>query len=184
MSEFKRSAKKSMRAQLLLAVLMFASAISPCPASEAEDVALRGLEAMNRNQGEQFISVAHPKLIQKFRDMMLARVEKSVASGSIPKELKDWYGVSSVDEMRALPFELVAHITVDRMSDSEPARLRQMMRTAQFAVVRSKVLDPDSVLVTISVDVGDGRQPKTVDVISRTADKIWKYWGFPELAKE
>ena len=152
--------------------------------SKGETAALQGLEAMNRNQGERFINIAHPKLIQKLRDIMTARMEVAANRGVNPIELQN-YGVKTVEEFKGLSPESVARMTVNHMSDTEPAKLREMMHTAKFAIANSTLINAETLLVTITIEMSDGNRHQTssVEVISKLDGGIWKYWGFPELAK-
>ena len=88
--------------------------------------------------------------------------------------------------MKALPPELVARISIDHLSDAEPAALRELMHKAKFSLVKSAVLGPGEVLVTVTVEMESGsrHQVQTVDVISKLDGAIWKYWGLPKPAKE
>lgn len=150
-------------------------------ATEAEMAAVKGLETMNRNRGAEFVSIAHPKVVQKMRDTMLALFENGARRGSKLRELK-YYGVATIEDFKALDPETVARITIDHMNDQSSAQFRELAHKVKIAAVSSKTVDDTSVVVTLSLDIGDG-QPKTVKVLSKLDGEVWKYWGFPELVK-
>jgi hypothetical protein len=167
--------------RVVVAFLLLTALVQAGVASEAENVALAGIESVNRNQGARFVGVAHSKLLQKIRDLIAAQVEADMKQGLPPSDLKD-YGVLTVNEVNGLPVEVVARITVDHMCDSEPAVLREMMHTAKFSVTGSRPAGPGVMLVTVSFELvsGSRHQPQTVEILSKLDGRVWKYWGPPE----
>lgn len=162
-------------------VSSFDDALTPI-STPATIAAVKGLEAMNRNDGATFVRWAHPKLIEKMRDLMVAQLETAARQGEQVDELTH-FGVRTVEELKSLDPKVVTRVTVDHMNDSEPAKLRELMHHTKFSTVSSKAIDPATVVVTINGDFGDGRS-KTVEVLSKLDGGVWKYWGFPELLRE
>jgi len=173
-----------LRRVLLLACVLLAP-IALRAASEGETAALTGLEAMNRNQGERFVAIAHSKLVRKICEILTSRLEISTRQSGGDLPFLAIYGVKSLEEFKKLSPENVTRTTIDHMGDPLPDKLRTRLRTAKFSIVRSEAFGPEALLVTIAVEVAEenSTQKYSVDLLSKLEGTKWKYWGFPELAK-
>ena len=80
---------------LVLALAWLLPLVGAAAPREAENVALAGLEAVNRNDGARFITVAHPALIHKIREMIIAPAEAGAKPGTSAPDLND-YGVTTL----------------------------------------------------------------------------------------
>lgn len=149
----------------------------------AERVAIGALEAMNKGDGERFVTYAHPELMQQMRTKLIAFIEADVVRGKPSREMAA-LGVKTLDELKALPPEKFARVTVERMRDNLHPSMRDAMRTAQFSVLNSTQETPEIVRLAVGMElqVGGGARNESFEVRLKKQQGTWKFLGQKEGA--
>ncbi len=143
--------------------------------SVAERTALQYMTAFFSIKMDEVIAITHPDTIDQMHQGFLS--EMSYAEDN--KELKRFlaqFGISSgAKELRKMPKKELYSLVVSSNNRRAPKEALKQMKTTEFKVLRSKIVDPQTTIVTLAM--GNSQPSKEVSLELRLYNEEWLVVG-------
>ena len=148
------------------------------PSSEAEMLVLQVTKDLNSGRISQAVEEFHVDAVAKQSALIfhIARTSKS------PSDLAGFlslYGVSSVEELEALPEREVVRLALVQEEAQKAPMMKQIMASADYKIVGSIVKgDQAFVVVSCEFKIPNAAKKTVVSVVvTKKEGEIWRYLG-------